>query len=102
MGIIKKIWIVLLFLGTVVFGGLSQEIVHNVSVVNISVPVRVYDGNRFVDSLKLEDFEVYEDGKLLPVQAVYYIQKNDVKRGEAPARSKAAAESPMNGSTIIK
>ncbi len=80
----------LLLLLAVVFG-LGQELTHSVSVVNISVPVRVYDGNKFVDSLKLEDFEVYEDGKLQPVQAVYFIQKNDVKRGEAPARSAAPA-----------
>ncbi len=79
-------WLLLLL--AVVFG-LGQELTHSVSVVNISVPVRVYDGDKFVDSLKLEDFEVYEDGKLQPIQAVYYIQKNDVKRGEAPPRTVA-------------
>jgi len=35
---------------------------YEVRVVNIEVPVRVFDGDRFVDSLKLDDFEVLEDG----------------------------------------
>jgi len=73
------------------FSAFPQQISHEVRVVNIAVPVRVYDGDKFVDSLKLEDFEIYEDGVLQPVQAAYYIQKNDVKRGEAPARSAAPA-----------
>jgi VWFA-related protein len=58
-------------------------------VVNVAVPVRVFDGGKFIDSLRLEDFEVTEDGKLQPVQAVYFIQKNDVKRREAPPRTAA-------------
>ena len=70
---------------------LQVPLQHEVSVINISVPVRVYDGARFVDSLKLEDFEVYEDGKAQEVQAAYYIQKNDVTRREAPPRSPAPA-----------
>ena len=40
------------------------QIQHNVAVVNISVPVRVYDGSKFVDSLGLDDFEVREDGQI--------------------------------------
>jgi hypothetical protein len=33
----------------------SQQITHEVRVVNIAVPVRVFDGDKFVDSLKLKD-----------------------------------------------
>ncbi len=77
----------------VFFSIFPQQISHEVRVVNIAVPVRVYDGGKFVDSLKLEDFEVYEDGTLQPIQAVYYIQKNDVKRGEAPSRTAAPVAS---------
>lgn len=35
---------------------------HEVRVVNIEVPVRVYKGEAFVDSLTLGDFEVLENG----------------------------------------
>jgi VWFA-related protein len=58
------------------------QIQHQVSVINISVPVRVYDGAKFVDSLGLEDFEVSEDGKAQPVEAVYLIRGGAVKRRE--------------------
>jgi|GEM_PF-271892 len=58
------------------------QIQHQVSVVNISVPVRVYDGAKFVDSLGLEDFEVSEDGQPQPVEAVYLIRGGAVKRQE--------------------
>lgn len=69
------------------------QIQHEVSVINISVPVRVFDGETFVDSLKLEDFEVYEDGKLQPIEAVYLIRGSDVRRQEGPAKSPAPATS---------
>jgi len=58
------------------------QIQHQVSVINISVPVRVYDGAKFVDSLGLDDFEVAEDGKPQPVEAVYLIRGGAVKRQE--------------------
>ena len=58
------------------------QIQHQVSVVNISVPVRVYDGANFVDSLGLEDFEISEDGKPQPVEAVYLIRGGALKRQE--------------------
>jgi len=62
---------------------------HDVTVVNITVPVRVFAGDRFVDSLKLEDFEVSEDGRPQPVQAVYLIRGSAVERQEGPLRSPA-------------
>ncbi len=60
----------------------SQEITHDVKVVNIEVPVRVFKGNEFVDDLILEDFEVYEDGILQELSAVYLIRKKSVERKE--------------------
>ncbi len=65
----------------------TQELQHDVSVVNISVPVRVFAGDRFVDSLKLEDFELTEDGKPQTVLAAYLIQGTDIKRSEGPLKS---------------
>ena len=69
------------------------QIQHEISVVNISVPVRVFEGEKFVDSLKLADFEVYEDGKLQPAQAVYLIRGSDVRRQEGAAKAPAPATS---------
>lgn len=65
--------------------GFSQ-IQHQVAVVNVTVPVRVFDGSRFVETLGLSDFEVREDGRPQPVEAVYLIRGGAVKKQEgAPA-----------------
>jgi VWFA-related protein len=58
------------------------QIQHQVAVVNIGVPVRVYDGAKFVDTLGLSDFEVREDGQPQSVEAVYLIRSGAVKRQE--------------------
>jgi VWFA-related protein len=57
----------------------SQELSHDVRVVNIAVPVRVFEGNRFVDNLTMRDFEVLEDGKPQKVEAVYVVNKTAVE-----------------------
>jgi hypothetical protein len=77
------------------------QIQHEVSVVNISVPVRVFEGEKFVDSLKLEDFEVYEDGKLQPIEAVYLIRGSDVRRQEGPAKAPAPATSRFEHKFVV-
>lgn len=60
-----------------------QEAFKEVSlVVNIEVPVRVFDGKTFVDSLSIDDFQVYEDGVRQKVEAVYLIKKKAVERKE--------------------
>jgi len=60
----------------------AQELTHVVSVVNIEIPTRVYKGGTFIDSLTIKDFEVFEDGKPQPIEAVYLIKKADVIREE--------------------
>lgn len=72
------------FLGAMVFSAVlfSQELTHVVTVVNISVPIRVYKGDQFVDDLKIDDFEVYEDGKTQTVAAVYLIKQTKIEREE--------------------
>jgi VWFA-related protein len=60
------------------------QIQHEVAVINIGVPVRVYDGAKFVDSLGLSDFEVREDGRIQPVEAAYLIRGGAVKKRESP------------------
>jgi hypothetical protein len=59
-----------------------QQVSHDVSVVNVEIPVRVFKGDAFVDSLTLGDFEVYEDGVLQTLDAVYLIRKTAVERKE--------------------
>jgi hypothetical protein len=62
----------------------AQELQHEAISVNIEVPVRVYKGTTFVDSLTIEDFEVYEEGVLQKIEAVYLIKKTDIEREEIP------------------
>lgn len=60
----------------------AQQDKREVSVINIEVPVRVFKGDAFVDNLTLDDFEVYEDGKLQKVEAVYLVKKMDIQKEE--------------------
>ena len=60
----------------------SQELSHDTLVVNIEVPVRVYKSGKFIDHLTIDDFEVYEDGKLQKTEAVYLIKKKNIERKE--------------------
>ena len=60
----------------------AQGFQHVVSVINIEVPVRVFKGDTFVDTLGLKDFEVLENGRVQTIDAVYLIKKTEVTRGE--------------------
>ncbi|MGD8535509.1 MAG: hypothetical protein PVF66_06615 [Candidatus Aminicenantes bacterium] len=60
----------------------AQQVTHETLVVNIEVPVRVFKGNQFIDNLTIDDFEVYENGKLQKLEAVYLINKKDIERKE--------------------
>lgn len=60
----------------------AQQETHDVSVINIEIPVRAFQGNNFIDNLTLKDFEVYEDGKRQKIDAVYLIKKTSITREE--------------------
>jgi VWFA-related protein len=65
----------------------GQEAFKEISVVvNIEVPVRVYEGSRFVDDLTIDDFEVLEDGVPQKIEAVYLIKKNSIERSDENRR----------------
>jgi VWFA-related protein len=66
-----------------------QQLAHEVTVINIAVPVRVFDGNKFIDNLAIEDFEVYENGVKQEIEAVYLVRKTAVERGKPPDASRA-------------
>src|SRR4030042_731008 len=55
---------------------------HETTTLNIEVPVRVFKGDRFVDDLTISDFEVYEDGRLQSLDAVYLVRKTAIERRE--------------------
>lgn len=60
----------------------GQEIQEKATAINIEVPVRVYDGNKFVDDLTIKDFIIYEDGKKQEIDAVYLIKERAIERKE--------------------
>jgi hypothetical protein len=64
----------------------SYQIQEERLVINVEIPVRVFEGNTFVDNLTIEDFEVYEDGKLQKTEAVYLIKKRSIERREEKKR----------------
>jgi hypothetical protein len=65
----------------------SQEAFKEVSlVVNIEVPVRVYEDSKFVDNLTIDDFEILEEGIPQKIEAVYLIRKMAVERSDEKKR----------------
>ena len=68
----------------------SQEIQHEAVAINIEVPVRVFKGDTFIDSLTINDFEVYEDGVVQKVEAIYLVKKTDIEREELGIQTKEA------------
>jgi len=70
---------------------LAQQLAHEVKVINIEVPVRVFKGSAFIDTLSINDFELLDNGKPQTIEAVYLIKKTDIKREEG----KKGAVSPQ-------
>lgn len=64
----------------------SQQIQEESVVINIEVPVRVFAEHRFVDTLTIGDFEVYENGKPQRIEAVYLVKKRSIERSEENRR----------------
>jgi len=80
----KKVIIIgVLALGLTLF---AQEITHESLVINIEIPVRVYQGKTFIDNLTINDFEVFEDGVLQKIEAVYLVKKTNIERREENKR----------------
>ncbi|MGB2908873.1 MAG: hypothetical protein WBB73_17385 [Candidatus Aminicenantaceae bacterium] len=64
----------------------AQQVAEESMVINIEVPVRVFQGNEFVDSLTIKDFEVLEDGVPQTLEAVYLVNKRSIERSEEKRR----------------
>ena len=63
-----------------------QEIQHEASVVNIEVPLRVYDNGIFVNDLTIDDLELFEDGIPQKIEALYLIKQSAIERLEEEKR----------------
>ncbi len=70
----------------------SQEIQHEAIAINIEVPVRVFKGDTFIDNLTVDDFEVYEEGVIQTVEAVYFIRKTEIIKKEIKKEDEAIKE----------
>ena len=81
----------------------AQDVTHETGVINIEIPVRVFKGNTFIDNLTIDDFEIYEDGKLQGIEAVYLIKKVDIQREESEIEKEEARQkfSPNVSRNII-
>ncbi len=62
---------------------LAQE-KYEVTVTSIAVPVRVMDGDNFVENLTVEDFDVLENLVPQKIQALYLVKKADIQRQQGP------------------
>ncbi len=79
----RKFRIVLLAVLVLSAGTLAaQTIQHETRAVNIEIPVRVFKGADFIDTLKLEDFEVFDNGRPQKLEAAYLVKKAAIERRE--------------------
>lgn len=58
----------------------AQQLKYDAVSINIEVPVRVFQGDTFVDSLTINDFELFENGIPQAIDAVYLIRKVSIER----------------------
>jgi len=86
---VKKI-IILIVVTALTLILLAQELQYEAVAINIEVPVRVFKGSTFIDNLTIDDFEIYEDGKLQKIEAVYLIKKVSIQREESTLEEKEA------------
>ncbi len=92
----SKISIWAVFFGLSILTLFPQELHHTAGVINVEVPVRVFDGDRFVGNLSINDFEVFEDGKPQKIVSLYLIHKTEVQKKEAAAAPKAEPAPKIN------
>jgi len=53
------------------------------TIINVSVPVRVLDRGSFIDTVSIDDFELYENGILQKIEALYLVKDTAAERREA-------------------
>ena len=85
----KKLFFVIVFIALAIIL-LAQEIQHETIAINIEVPVRVFTKGKFVEELTIKDFEVYEDGVLQKIEAMYLVKKTAIERRETEMKNEEA------------
>jgi VWFA-related protein len=85
----KKLIFLIVFIAFAVII-IAQEIQHEAVAINIEVPVRVFAKGKFVEELTIKDFEVYEEGVLQKIEAVYLIKKTNIEREETGLKEEEA------------
>jgi len=73
-------------------GNRFQELQHETRAINIEVPVRVFKGDAFINDLTIDDFEIYEDGVMQNIEAVYLIKQQEITRKEEVIKEKHKPE----------
>ncbi|MBN2246791.1 MAG: hypothetical protein JW755_13215 [Candidatus Aminicenantes bacterium] len=66
--------------------GICQDIQEKSLVINVEVPVRIFKDGNFIDTLSIKDFELYENGALQKVEALYLIKKRTIERSDEVKR----------------
>lgn len=77
------IFLIILFLSLPV---ICQDVQEESLVINVEVPVRIFRDGNFVDTLSINDFEIYENGTPQKVEAVYLIKKRTIERSDEVKR----------------
>jgi VWFA-related protein len=78
----KKIILILALLFLVIY--LSAQVEqHSVTVRNVEIPVRVFDGNEFVKDLTIDDFVLLEEGEPQKILALYQVRNGEITRMDA-------------------
>jgi len=67
-------FIIFIFLGSLLFAEL-EELKEQVRVLNIEIPVRVYQKGHFVENLKKKDFKLWVNGKPREINGFYLKRK---------------------------
>ena len=81
---IRSAFVFSLFL--ICLSSFPQQVAEEAVVVNIEVPVRVFQDGEFVEDLTIEDFEILEEGIPQSIEAVYLVKKRTVERSEEKRR----------------
>ncbi len=82
----KKLLSVVFLASLAVSGFAQQSFVEQSLVLNVEVPVRVFQGKVFVDTLTIDDFEILEDGVPQKIEACYLVNKSAIQRREENKR----------------
>ena len=82
----RKLFSTLLVMGLIPWSFPQQSFIEQSLVINIEVPVRVFDGARFVDGFTIDDFELLEDGIPQKIEAVYLIKERSIERSDEKKR----------------